>query len=106
MFNNVLFNDNQVETKEPQLGETEAKKLKQTATAFGFGQESQKHQLEVQQATDGFRKLYVGALGPNTTERSLEQYFAQYGTVLVTQVWNHFSRSDPILLPFVFSGSS
>jgi len=76
----------QVETKEPQLGETEAKKLKQTATAFGFGQESQKHQLEVQQATDGFRKLYVGALGPNTTERSLEQYFAQYGTVLVTQV--------------------
>ena len=68
------------------MGETEAKKLKETATAFGFGSETQKNQMEVNRATDGFRKLYVGALGPNTTKRSLELHFQQFGEVLVAQV--------------------
>lgn len=75
-----------VTEKEPQLGETEAKKLKETATAFGFGTECQKNQMEVNRATDGFRKLYVGALGPNTTEKSLEMHFKKFGEVLVAQV--------------------
>ena len=42
--------------------------------------------MEVNRATDGFRKLYVGALGPNTTKRSLELHFQQFGEVLVAQV--------------------
>jgi len=72
--------------KELELSEPDAKKLKETATAFGFGQEALVNQIKVNEATEGFRKLYVGALGPNTTERSLEQYFSQYGKVSYCQV--------------------
>ena len=72
--------------KEPELSEPDAKRLKETATAFGFGQEVLANQIKVNEATEGFRKLYVGALGPNTTERSLEQYFGKYGKVSYCQV--------------------
>jgi len=72
--------------KEPELSEPDAKRLKETATAFGFGQEVLANQIKVNEATEGFRKLYVGALGPNTTERSLEQYFGRYGKVSYCQV--------------------
>jgi len=72
--------------KEPELSEPDAKRLRETATAFGFGQEVLANQIKVNEATEGFRKLYVGALGPNTTERSLEQYFNQYGKVAYCQV--------------------
>jgi len=72
--------------KEPELSEPEAKKLRETAAAFGYGQEELANQMKVNQATEGFRKLYVGALGPNTTERSLEQYFGRYGKVSYCQV--------------------
>lgn len=73
-------------SSEPELSEPEAKRLKETATAFGFGQESVANQIKVNEATEGFRKLYVGALGPNTTERSLEHYFSQFGKVSYCQV--------------------
>lgn len=72
--------------KEPELSEPDTKRLKETATAFGFGQEALANQIKVNEATEGFRKLYVGALGPNTTERSLEQYFGSYGKVSYCQV--------------------
>jgi len=71
---------------EPELSEPEAKRLRETAAAFGFGQEDLANQIKVNAATEGFRKMYVGALGPNTTERSLEQYFGKYGKVSYCQV--------------------
>jgi len=77
---------NSPEEKDPVLSEPEAKRLKETAAAFGFGHELLANQIKVNEATEGFRKLYVGALGPNTTERSLEQYFSQFGKVSYCQV--------------------
>ena len=71
---------------EPELCEPEAKRLRETAVAFGFGQEDLANQIKVNAATEGFRKLYVGALGPNPTERSLEQFFGKYGKVSYCQV--------------------
>ena len=42
--------------------------------------------VRINKATEGFRKLYVGALTANTTERDLEQYFASFGNVDFVQV--------------------
>ena len=42
--------------------------------------------VRINKATEGFRKLYVGALTANTTERDLEQYFSSFGNVDFVQV--------------------
>ena len=42
--------------------------------------------VKINKATEGFRKLYVGALTANTTERDLEQYFSSFGNVDFVQV--------------------
>ena len=42
--------------------------------------------MRINKATEGFRKLYVGALTANTTEKDLEQYFSSFGNVDFVQV--------------------
>ena len=42
--------------------------------------------VRINKATEGFRKLYVGALTANTTEKDLDQYFSTFGNVDFVQV--------------------
>lgn len=76
--------------KEPtELTEPEVKRLKETAKTFGYGREEtldRGNLVRINKATEGFRKLYVGALTANTTERDLEQYFSSFGNVDFVQV--------------------
>lgn len=71
--------------REPsELSEPEFKKLKETAKVFGYGKDgpiNREGLIKVNRATDGFRKMYVGALTASTTERDLEAYFQQFGPV-------------------------
>jgi len=68
------------------LSEPEVKRIKRDAVVFGYGSEPMENQIKIDHATEGFRKLYVGALGAHTTERSLEAYFGQFGKVKFCQV--------------------
>ena len=51
---------------------------------FGYGKNEPLNKealIKANRATDGFRKMYVGALAARTTERDLENYFLQFGPV-------------------------
>ena len=76
--------------KEPtELTEPEIKRLKETAKTFGYGRSEtldRGNLVKINKATEGFRKLYVGALTANTTEKDLDQYFSTFGNVDFVQV--------------------
>ncbi|XP_023329967.1 polyadenylate-binding protein RBP45 [Eurytemora carolleeae] len=76
--------DTQVDTAS--ISEPDAKKLRETAQAFGYGNQNPGEQIRVSAATEGFRKMYVGALHMHTTEKSLTDYFSQFGEVQHCQV--------------------
>lgn len=71
---------------QPTLSGPEAKKMRQTAAAFGYGHQSAGEQIRMGAATEGFRKMYVGALHMHTTEKSLTDYFSRWGEVSHCQV--------------------
>lgn len=63
--------------------------MRETAQVFGFGKDQAMDKgelLKLNKATEGFRKVYVGALTASTTERDLENYFKQFGAVDFVQV--------------------
>ena len=60
------------------LSQAEKSKLQQLAKDFGFGGDTLANQYEVSKRTNGFRKLYCGALSSITTEKMLEEYFSKY----------------------------
>jgi len=69
--------------------EPDIKRMRETAAVFGYGRNEviEKTQLlKMNKATDGFRKMYLGALTANTTERDLENYFSTFGPVEFCQV--------------------
>jgi len=69
-------------TKEPQsMNEPEIKRMKDAAKVFGYSDENPGEQMRVASATEGFRKMYVGALHMSTTEKSLLDYFGRWGEV-------------------------
>lgn len=72
--------------EQQQLSEPEAKKMRAAAKAFGYGNQSAGEQIRMGTATEGFRKMYVGALHMHTTEKSLTDYFSQWGEVSSCQV--------------------
>ena len=76
--------------KEPtELTEPELKKIKETAKVFGYGKSEgidKTQLLRINKATDGFRKMYVGALTATTTEKDLTNYFSTFGPVDFVQV--------------------
>ena len=63
--------------------------MRETAKVFGFGKDgdmSKAELLKVNKATEGFRKIYVGAMTASTTERDLENYFQKFGKTDFIQV--------------------
>ena len=76
--------------KEPvELTEPEIKRLKETAKVFGYGKNEgidRANLLKINKATEGFRKMYVGALTASTTEKDLNNYFCTFGPVDFVQV--------------------
>jgi len=63
------------------LSEAERNKLRTLAKEFGFGGETLVNQYQVARRTEGFRKLYCGAISASTSEKMLQAYFAEFGEV-------------------------
>lgn len=73
--------------REPQsMSEPELKRMREAASHFGYGNTNPGEQLRVGTATEGFRKMYVGALHMHTTEKSLVDYFSRWGEISSCQV--------------------
>jgi len=72
---------------EPELIEADAAKLREIAELFGREKgESIAEIRQVHRATEGFRKMYCGALTQHTTEKDLTRYFGQFGEIRFCQV--------------------